>query len=81
MRLTCRAASLLRSSASAPVARQKTVSPSARVWLGFSARASPAWAADAVRLHSALSRIAFVATTTRVVLSGRAVAPWLQRLA
>ena len=70
MRLTCRAVGVLRSSATAPVARANTVSPSARVWLGSSARASPAWAAEAVRLQSALSRTASVATTTRVVLSG-----------
>ena len=46
------------------------MSPSARVWLGSSARASPGMRGRGRRLHSALSRMALVATTTRVVLSG-----------
>ena len=70
MRLNCRGISAPRSSSTAPVARQNTVSPSARVWEGFSARASPAWAAEAVRLQSALLSTAFVATTTSVVFRG-----------
>ena len=57
------------SSVVSPVASTKTVSPSARVCTGLSARAIPAWAAVAVRLACATVSTAFVATTTRVVFN------------
>ena len=53
----------------APVAMQKTRSPSIGVWTGQIARAKPSWAAIASRFACALVSTASVAMTAIVVLA------------
>src|SRR5439155_2452870 len=51
-----------------PVARAKTVSPSHIVCAGRMAESMPSWPASDKRCARSLDSLAFVATTTRVVL-------------